>query len=356
MRIDGLGLFSDVCLLRSYQSRRSSSWDRTGGNTDSIVIAPGDRYCLLEESSAGCVKHFYWTYIEEEETRRLHLFRGNVLRAYWDGHDVPSIEVPLGDFFGVSNGQVRRINSLAFTTNPGGDRTGRASWGFNCYLPMPFSRGAHIEIENRSESDTRLWFHIDYETYEEASAIAQAAGRLHAHWNREDPTRAVAPSEGCDEMKNLSGAENYRILEVQGSGQLAGYFLTVVNRERDWWGEGDDMIFVDGEPFPPSIHGTGTEEVFGGGACPTQEYSGPYTGFHCIENRGGHNWWGTNGMYRFYVADPVRFHRSIDVTLEHGHGNDRANDYCSVAFWYHQGLREKMDAQPAPSARQVHFR
>lgn len=91
------------------------------------------------------------------------------------------------------------------------------------------------------------------------------------------------------------------------------------------------MIFIDGEEWPPSIHGTGTEEIFGGGACPNREYAGPYTGFHLISNP---DWSGKNGMYRFFVTDPIRFQKSIRVTIEHGHNNDLANDYSSVAYWY----------------------
>ena len=98
------------------------------------------------------------------------------------------------------------------------------------------------------------------------------------------------------------------------------------------------MVFIDGENFPPSIHGTGTEEISGGGAGPAKEYSGPYTGFHCVQNQNGETYWGTNGTYRFYLTDALRFHKSIRVSLEHGHNNDRANDYSSVAFWYQKGV------------------
>lgn len=348
-------LLSQICVLRDFRSKRSSSWDRSGGNADWAVIPPGTTHVLLEASGAGCVRHLYWTYIENEEAPRLNVFRGLVLRAFWDAERNPSIEVPLGDFFGVSNGRVRPIRCLAFTTNPGFDRAGRASWGFNCYLPMPFANGARIEIQNQGGLDARIWFHVDYEVYNDPSAIPQNGGRLHAQWRRERTTEPVSPLEEGGEIKNVSGSENYVILNAEGDGQFAGYFLTVVNNERAWWGEGDDMIFIDGEGFPPSIHGTGTEEIFGGGASPVTEYSGPYTGFHCIENRAGCDWWGTNGMYRFYVTDPVRFRKSILVTLEQGHGNDKANDYSSVAFWYQLEPHREPPELPPIADRAISF-
>ncbi|KPK86397.1 MAG: hypothetical protein AMJ81_01405 [Phycisphaerae bacterium SM23_33] len=352
--MDGSTLLSQMCLLRDFRSKRGSSWDRTGGNRDWVTIEAGATQVLLAEPGAGCVRHFYWTYIEDREQRRLNVFRGLVLRAFWDGEETPSVEAPLGDFFGVTNGMVRPIRSLAFTTNPGGQGTFR-SWGFNCYLPMPFASGGRIEIENQGPTPAGIWYHVDYELYDEASALPADAGRLHAQWRREPRTDPIAVLAGQDEIKNLTGEENYTILEAAGDGQFAGYFLTVVNGRRSWWGEGDDMIFIDGEPWPPSIHGTGTEEIFGGGACPAVEYSGPYTGFHCIENRAGYPWWGTNGMYRFHLTDPIRFRKSIRVTIEHGHGNDLANDYSSTAFWYQKEPHGRLPRLPGPGERKVNF-
>lgn len=349
------GVLSDACILRDFRSKRASCWDRTGGNADWLIIAAGKTQTLLDEKQAGCVKHFYWAYIDEGEAPRVNVFRGLVLRAFWDGADKPSIEAPLGDFFGVSNGQVRPILSLAFTTNPGFDTEAQNSWGFNCYLPMPFSGGARIELENQGGVDARIWYHIDYQLHDDPAAVPAQAGRLHAQWNRENRTKAI-PRPGLGKLNsNLTGGENYTILNVEGNGQFVGYFLTVVNAHRGWWGEGDDMVFIDGEGFPPSIHGTGTEEIFGGGASPPKEYSGPYTGFHCIENRSNYRWWGTNGMYRLYLTDPLRFRKSIRVSLEHGHANDLANDYSSVAFWYQEGINKKLPSLPPLAGRKVNF-
>lgn len=352
---DESGPLASIYRLRDFRSKRASSWDRTGGNTDWVVVQPGQAHTLLDEATPGCVKHIYWTYIEDDEARRLNIFRGMVLRAFWDLADTPSIEVPLGDFFGVTNGQVRPTRSLAFVTNPGASPYGHTTWGFNCYLPMPFATGARIEIENQGATDGRIWYHLDYEVYAAEASLPENSGRLHACWTRENPTQAIAVPQGQGEIKNLTGDDNYVILDTQANGQFVGYFLTVVNHQREWYGEGDDMIFIDGEGFPPSIHGTGTEEIFGGGACPNEEYSGPYTGFHCIENRGRYSYWGTNGMYRFYLVDPLRFRESIQVTLEHGHGNDKANDYASVAYWYQQGTNGALPPLPPPSARRVNL-
>ncbi len=347
-RADSLGPLSEMVLLSNFKSKRASSWNRLGQNKDFVSIPAGRTQLLLEEKGAGVISHIYWTYIEKDENRRENLFRGLVFRAFWDGAQKPAIEVPLGDFFGVSNGRMRPFQSLAFVSNPG-SKGEPDTWGFNCYLPMPFPQGARIEVENQGTAQLRLWYHIDYRLYDDAADIPPQAGRLHAVWRRENLTTAVPVPKGPDnpvtQIANLTGKENYSILDVEGDGQFVGYFLTVVNLKRDgwaWWGEGDDMVFIDGEGFPPSIHGTGSEEIFGGGACPAIEFTGPYTGFHCVENWNGEQWLGTNGMYRFYVTDPIRFRKAIRVTIEHGHGNDKANDYSSVAFWYQKGVNQKL--------------
>jgi hypothetical protein len=349
------GFMDNAFLIRDYQSKRASSWDRSGGNNDWKVIKPDSTLVLLEESQAGCIRHFYWTFIDSDEGSITNYFRGLVLRMYWDGSGIPSVEVPLGDFFGVSNGLVRNLKSLTFITNPSQLSQHPLSWGFNCYLPMPFARDARIEIENQGPCPARIWYHIDYEIYKDDSTLPANSGRLHAQWNISSVKKSPMPRSG---NSNLSGKDNYTILEVKGNGQFVGYFLTVINHERQWWGEGDDMVFIDGEEFPPSIHGTGTEEIFGGGACPDIEYTGPYTGFHCIENRQGFPWSGTNGMYRFYLVDPIRFKKSIRVSIEQGDNNDKAgiNDYCSTAFWYQLEVNQYRQPLPPLEKRKVNYK
>jgi len=201
---------------------------------------------------------------------------------------------------------------------------------------MPFARGARITLEQRGARPLggmfpALWYHIEYEAYDEP--LPDDALRFHAQWRQERPTTAVGPRPNVQlhDGINLDGGENYVALEATGRGQMIGLMLEINNVAGGWYGEGDDMVFIDGEGWPPSIHGTGTEEVFGGGACPSREYAGPYSGFHLIESP---DYAGLTGAYRWYVHDPIRFTRSLRWTIEHGHANNFANEYASVAYWY----------------------
>ena len=70
------------------------------------------------------------------------------------------------------------------------------------------------------------------------------------------------------------------------------------------------MIFIDGEPWPPRLHGTGTEDYFNTAFCPKQEYSAPYHGITVYSGNEAWPWGGKNSMYRFHIEDPIRFERS----------------------------------------------
>jgi hypothetical protein len=203
---------------------------------------------------------------------------------------------------------------------------------------MPFRTAARIELANETAgTPARVYYYVDYERL---GSLEPDLAYFHACWNRENPTEgdAVEPAsnrELLEEGTNLSGADNYAVLEAKGRGHYVGCILTVHNLRDtlawNWYGEGDDMIFVDGESWPPTLHGTGTEDYFGTAFCPQEEWHGP---FHGIISAGGPNWSGASSMYRFHIEDPISFEREIRVTIEHGHANRRSDDYSSVAYWY----------------------
>lgn len=335
--------------LTSARTKRASSWDTTGGNRDFIQIGAGETATLLDVQGPGCITHFYWTMINADPFD----FRDAVLRMYWDGEKDPSVEVPLGDFFGAAHGRVQDFTSLLLAVNLGQ----AGSHGFNAYFPMPFASGARITLEHQGPSRLgglfgAYWYHIEYEELDQPPG--DEVGRFHAQWRRENLTRSVDPKQTNVQLwggQNLTGDENYLILEAKGRGQLVGIHLQVDNVAGGWYGEGDDMIFVDGERWPPSLHGTGSEEVFGGGACPDRVYAGPYTGYHLVENEAGNTWAGRNAMYRWYIHDPVRFSQSLRMTIEHGHANNFENDYASVAYWYQSESHERFPELPGRAER-----
>jgi hypothetical protein len=247
--------------------------------------------------------------------------------------------------------------------------------GFNCWFPMPYANGALVELVNESDEQMNFYYYIDYEVHE---SIPDDYGRFHAQWNRTNPCEGISD----DDMnnfeysfggENIGGEGNYVILDAEGKGHYVGCNLNIQNlrigerfawpegvpwplRVEDyaelqkrftpeeletmrheymnrfnWYGEGDDMIFIDGEEWPPSLHGTGTEDYFNTAYCPAEKFDSPYYG---MTLPGGPNWSGKISVYRFHVEDPIHFKKSIRVTIEHGHANHRSDDYSSTAYWY----------------------
>lgn len=360
----GYGTLANLARLRNYRSRRLSSWDRTGGNRDFVQVPAGACLALGEIAGAGVVRHVWMTMASLSPEP--HGLRRMVLRMFWDGETSASVEVPMGDFFGIGFGVRRNFVSLPLQMSP---QDGR---GFNCWFPMPFASGARFEIENQGNADRIVYFYIDYEEHRQADP---ELARFHAWWNRKNPTAGTARARGytrkdygLDEQRpvgpgfagapwlepNLDGADNYVILDVEGRGHYVGCNLNIDVFQRqvnDWYGEGDDMIFVDGEPWPPRLHGTGTEDYFNAAFCPKQEYHAPYHGITVYSGNEAWPWGGKNSMYRFHIEDPIRFERSLRVTIESGHNNALANDYSSTAYWYQCDRRRPLPPLPPVADR-----
>jgi hypothetical protein len=369
--------------LRQARTRRFSSFDRTGGNDDRLHIAPGETVTIAEAEGAGIVTHIWVTI----DCASPHFLRKITLRAYWDGEGEPSIECPIGDFFGMGHAKTRNYASLPLQMSP---QDGKA---FNCYFPMPFERGMRLTVTSECEHEVLFYYYVDFEAHD---ALEPGLGRFHTQWRR--TVHPAIDEQGMTNEEvlfggvNADGRDNHIILDAQGHGHYVGCLLSVYSLRRskdwDWYGEGDDMIFIDGEPglvlpdvrrvkqivtdpeapvleerpessagandaWPPTLHGTGTEDYFNTAWCPTQEYAAPY---HGIIAAGGPNWTEPVTLYRWHIEDPVIFQRSIRVTIEHGHANRRGDEYASVAFWYQAEPHAPFPELPGVAERLPTFR
>jgi hypothetical protein len=332
----------DWARLSDAQSRRASSFDRRGGNKDRISIGSGETVTILDTAGPGCITHIWMTAASPEPD----FLRKLVLRMYWDDEPEPSVHVPLGDFFGMGHGETATFWSLPLVMAPSG------GLGLNCYFPMPFNRGARIEVKSENFiTEVRLYYNIDYELWSEPS---NALGYFHAQWRRENPCGGIS-DEGMSSHThmhagfNRDDSENYVILEAAGRGHYVGCNLNIHNLRPDagegenWYGEGDEMIRVDGEDWPFSLHGTGTEDYFNAAWGPNERFSSPFFG---MARSGGANYSGKHSWYRFHLLDPVRFQRSIRISIEHGHANRRSDDYSSTAYWYQEEPHAAFELKP----------
>ncbi len=339
---------------------RASSWDRSGGNDDRWRLEAGQARSIVDLEGPGCVKHIWMTWCGDDE----HLPRKLVLRAWWDEEGGASVEAPLGDFFGVGHGRLVNFTSLPLTMSPEDGRGG------NCFFPMPFELRARFEVLNEADHEAFLYFYVDYESYPDPEPVRDM-GYFHAQWRRENPTGGWGDDRPRDwkwfeseawkeggiwRMPNLDGKDNYLILEAEGAGHYVGCNLNIdcfEQRKNVWYGEGDDMIWIDQDPgdWPPRLHGTGTEDYFNTAFCPKQTFSAPYHGVPLYSGTEAWPWKGKNSLYRFHIEDPVYFEKNIRVTLEHGHANNLANDYSSTAYWYQKDPHRPFPPLPDVKAR-----
>ena len=356
------GLFDNLTQLRDVRSARASSWDQTGRKQDYWLIPPNESIVLADIEGPGCITHLWMTqycrrvlgpgiidphkghYVApifeihnalglNWEVSDPYYYRKILLKIYWDDQEHPSVLAPLGDFFGIGHSIAANYQSLPFavTVKPEEQFLFGGNAGLNCYLPMPFQKRARIEIENQNDVPYGQYFYIDYELHREADVDESVY--FHTHWKRDNPCDGWGPQLQTNSPEtnivNLSGDDNYVVLEADGRGHYIGCNLSVAHFQGTWWGEGDDMIFIDDDTWPPSLHGTGAEDYFNH-AWGMQKNAFPMCGTILHES----DMPGYQVSYRFHLTDPIHFAKRIKVTMEHGHGNHLSDDWASTAYWY----------------------
>jgi len=319
-----------------YKSLKQSSFDRTGGNRDSWRIPAGGTQEVFRADGPGVISHIWFTI---EAQGDMHL-KELVLRAWWDGEPKPSIEAPIGDFFGLNLGSYFIYQSEYLACSPGKS--------LNCYFAMPYRRSARLSVTNEGKRDVGAFYsNIDYMT---VAHLPEDALYFHAQYRQAAPCVAVT---GDAARVNLDGRNNYVYMETHGRGHLMGVTLGVLQNANGWWGEGDDMIFVDDES-KPAINGTGSEDYFlgswdFGGRDGAESFCHAMYGAPLIVNaeRTG----GRYCCYRWHGDNPVTFERYLKHTMEHGHANDRGDNFFSCAYWYQSTPFTDFPALPLLEAR-----
>ena len=307
------------------------------------TLAPGETRTVIDLGGTGIINALYFS-LDAESPAAL---RSSVLRIYWDDGESPSVEVPVGDFFG--NGYRKRpFRSLLMGLSETGE--------YYAFFPMPFDRRALFEVANQSPTET---VSVRARVLYGWKPVGRDVGRFHAKWRRQEMV-------GVDlDGSNRSADHNYPILEVTGRGRYIGATLNVWNRQLRWWGEGDPMIFVDRESWPPSHHGTGTEEYFndawgfhefiesvGADTARRERNVIPVSGVLEPGLSSPGRLFGPNAIFTFHVGDSIPFRRRIRVSVEHGAENGLTNDYSSVAYWYAQpGSRDFFRMRPEAERR-----
>lgn len=331
----------DLTRQQDYTPHRASSADPTGANHDSRTVAPGQTLTVLDTDGPGTISHIWFTIADSEP---YHLKR-IVLRMYWDGETQPSVEAPIGDFFGLGLGMYHSWQSELLSVGNNNS--------MNCFFPMPFARHARITVTNEGQRPIHaLYYNLDYRTY--AHPLPPGTIYFHAEYRQAQPNHGwtndwkTNQDANVDDKANLDGRDNYVWMEAKGHGQYVGVTMSVLQNQDMWWGEGDDMFFIDGAKTP-SIAGTGSEDYFlgawdfGGKPFSYALYGAPIVGPELAGSR--------SSVYRFHLDQPIPFSRSFKATIEHGHANGRSDNFYSVAYWYQAEPHEAFPPLPAVEER-----
>jgi hypothetical protein len=287
----------------------------------SVRIKAKTTFTLAEIEGPGSIQHIWMTPTGN--------WRYSVIRFYWDDEKEPSVECPVGDFFGMGWGQYSKLTSLAVTVNPGS--------AFNCYWPMPFRKKCKITMENIGNDDMTLYYQVDYILTE----VPNDAAYFHAQFRRTNP---------------VAYKEDYTLIDgIKGKGHYVGTYMAWGVHNNGWWGEGEIKFFMDGDDKFPTICGTGTEDYFCGSydfdtkkknqygveVVDYTEFLTPYAGLHQVIRGDGHyQVMQRFGMYRWHINDPIRFEKDLKVTIQalgwRGEGRylPLQDDIASVVFWY----------------------
>jgi len=303
--------------LKSSRLIQISSYDRTGGNADFVPIPPGGTARLADIQGPGVIVQF-WVTIGAKDP---YFLRRILLRMYWDGEDNPSVETPIGDFFGTGFQYKHFVTPFI----------GMSSGGYYSYFPMPFRKSARVEVVNQTgQSVNSFYYHIDYQKLE--TPLESDVAYFHSQWRREIRTTEKS---------------NYVVLDAEGEGHFVGLNMSMQGYDGGLqYLEGDEMVYVDGET-QPSLYGTGTEDYFTSGWYFNKgEFAAPYHGVILKDDS-----LGRIAAYRFHAQDAIPFKKSLRFTIEHGHANAEAADYSSTAYWYQTEPHRKFENALAPGLR-----
>jgi len=332
--------FPDPTVQQTYTMHRSSSREATGANADYRAITPGETLTILDVDGPGRVSHIWFTLNAQES---YHLKRV-VLRMYWDGESTPSVETPIGDFFGLGTGQYYMWSSPVLSV--GNDRS------LNSYFQMPFAKHARITVTNEGKQTVNnLYWNIDYR--HEPQALRAGTLYFHAQYRQAQPNHGWV-SDWYDNgdprvnyRRNLDGKDNYIWMEAKGHGQFIGVTMSVLQNQDGWWGEGNDRFVVD-DGAVPTIVGTGSEDYFLGAwdfGTPQSFllHGSPVVGPELAGSR--------SSVYRFHLDSPIPFTKSFNASIEHGHANARSDNFYSVAYWYQAEPHMPFPPLPEMSSR-----
>lgn len=245
-------------------------------------IQSNETKTLLDIKGQGIIQRI-WLTIDQNPVK----LRSLRLQMFWDGESRPAVDVPMGDFFCYNLGIPARFESAFFSSAEGRS--------YNCYIPMPFKKGARVLLVNEGKEPVKLYYDLDF-VYQQLPANTMY---FHAYW-----TRQFTGQPGND----------FEVLpRVNGKGRFLGMSVGVNTDSsygKSWWGEGEVKMYLDGDIRYPTIAGTGAEDYIGS-AWGLGVFTNLFQGCTIANDSTGQF-----NFYRWHVPDAIYFNKDIRVMLQ----------------------------------------
>ncbi|MEJ0102176.1 MAG: glycoside hydrolase family 172 protein [Bacteroidota bacterium] len=287
-------------LLSNTKSRLSSFENPNGvkgngGKTNKTAkgnafewMQPGETKTLLNVNGEGTIQRI-WLTIDQNPVK----LRSLRLQLFWDGEPKPAVDVPLGDFFCNNLGKRIAFQSALFSSGEGRS--------FNCYIPMPFRKGAKVLLVNEGKETVMLFYDLDFVL----GKLPADALYFHAYWTRQN--------------SNKAGDDFVMLPKVNGKGRFLGVSVGLNSDStygKTWWGEGEVKMYMDGDTQYPTINGTGSEDYIGsawGLGTFTNLYQGCTLASDSLRQY---------VFYRLHIPDAIYFNSDIKVVIQQIGGGD----------------------------------
>jgi hypothetical protein len=280
-----------------------------GTNTNAVKhLAPGDTLNLTLPQGTNIVRTLQIAVSSFGENEYRQLMRGLVLEALFDG--VQTVWTPLADFSGGGMG-APAVESWYLTSNGSGNIVSR--W------VMPWQNTGEIRIVNYSASSADVYIQANTSAY----TWQENSLYFHASWKQQTEIPLTKWDKGSDYL-------DWNFATLKGRGVYRGDVLALFNRSPQWYGEGDEKIFVDNETFP-SHFGTGTEDYYNCSWAPVRPFQTPFGGAPRADNTSSH---GYNTFFRTRNLDAIPFAEKMQFDIEMLSWEPGLADYATTVFWY----------------------
>ena len=288
------------------------------------AVAPGERADVALPKGPGVIKNLQLLLQADDRSQAM---RSTVLSAEFDGE--PCVWVPAGEFFANGFGQAE-ARTFWFTAN---------QLGGECTWPMPYQNAGTMSITNLGTQPVSVTLLVSTYNW----SWDDRSMHFHAAWHAEYPIHAYGGR----------GTKDWNYLEATGKGVYVGDSLAIMNPVPEWWGEGDEKIFVDGEKFP-SHFGTGTEDYYGYAWSSNVPFQHP---FHaqprCDGQKPGNNW-GHSTVSRVRALDAIPFTTSFKFDMEIWHWRECDVAYAATTYFYAKpGVTTNRAPQPDEAAKPI---